>query len=124
MKISIRKMFVLLAVVLTLTAVQGAWAGSCDITINGMVTAVNYDDNSITINGDTTVYGVRLPYLANRLNIIISAGYEDTDGEYIDGDFVQVTAYECPASGLLTTCSIKINDGTVINFPKGNRRQF
>lgn len=48
MKISIRKMLVLLAIVLSLTALQAVWAGSCNVTVSGEVTAIYAGENAIS----------------------------------------------------------------------------
>jgi hypothetical protein len=96
MKRSMRTIFVLLAIVLSFVAVQAAWAKTCDVTVEGNVTAIDYDNNAITINS-TIVYGMRLPYLANKLNI-----------ELQEGDYVVITAHLCPSTDRLSACTVSV----------------
>jgi azurin len=110
MKISIRKMFVLLAVVLSLVAVQAVWAKTCNVTVSGTVDAIDYDANAITVDG-TTVYGIPLAYLANKLNIVLQVD-----------DYVVITAYQCPSTeDKFSACTLSVNAGTVIYLPGGSR---
>ncbi len=110
MKISLRKMFVLLAIVLSLVAVQAVWAKTCNVTVSGTVDAIDYDANAITVDG-TTVYGIPLAYLANKLNIVLEVG-----------DYVVITAHECPYTGKLSACTLSVNGGNVIYLPGGRSR--
>jgi azurin len=110
MKITVGKMCVLLAIVLSLVAVQAVWARTCNVNVSGEVTAIDYDNNAITIAG-TTVYGIPLPYLANKLNIVLQVG-----------DYVVLTATQCPSTGKLSACTLSVNDGNVINLPGGRSR--
>ena len=87
MRNSVKKVLILLAVVTSLFAVQAAWAkcpSTCDITVTGTVSAVNYDENSITV-GDTTVYGIPFSNLAKWLGLELS----------VDSS-VSITAKRCP----------------------------
>ena len=111
MKISIRKMVVLLAIVLSLVAVQAVWAKTCNVTVSGTVDSIDYDANAITITVDetvdgTTVYGIPLAYLANKLKIVIEVD-----------DNVVITAYQCPSTGKLSACTLSVNGGNVIYLP-------
>jgi hypothetical protein len=105
MKISIKKLFVLLAVVLSLVAAQAVWAKTCGMTVSGAVVAINYDANAITVN-ETTVYGIPLAYLENKLGIVLQVD-----------DYVVITAYQCPSTGNISACTLKVNDGNVIILP-------
>jgi len=97
MKRSMRTMFVLLAIVMSLVAVQAAWAKTCNLEVEGTVTAIDYDNNSITIDYNTIIYGVRLEYLANKLNIVLQVG-----------DNVVITALQCPSTGKLSACTVSV----------------
>jgi hypothetical protein len=106
MKISVRKMLVLLAIVLSFTTIQSVWAGSCNGTYSGTISAINYDDNSITIDKDTTIYGIPLSYLVNKLKIELEVG-----------NTVVMTTYLCPNTGLITACTLKVGEGDIIILP-------
>jgi len=98
MKRSIRTMFVLLAVVLSLVAVQAVWAKSCNNTVEGTVTAIDYDKNAITVD-ETTVKGIPLDYLAKKLGI-----------ELLLDDSVVITAHQCPSNDdKLSLCTLKMD---------------
>jgi len=56
MKISIRKIFLLLAIVMSFVLVQASWAIDCSTVVEGMVNVIT-ETGAITV-GDTTVYGV------------------------------------------------------------------
>ena len=102
MKRSIRTMFVLLAVVLSLVAVQAVWAKSCNNTVEGTVTAIDYDKNAITVD-ETTVKGIPLDYLAKKLDINI---------ELLLDDYVVITAHQCPTNEYkLSACTLQVTDG-------------
>jgi hypothetical protein len=105
-KISIRNMFVLLAMVLALAAAQAVWAESCNVTVSGEVTAINSADNAITLEDATVVYGIPLSYLANKLKIVIK-----------EGDYVVATAYQCPSTGQISACTLSVNGGSTITLP-------
>jgi hypothetical protein len=112
MKISVRKMLVLLAIVLSFTTIQAVWARSCNVTVTGIITEFNIADNSITISsgsGDdtTTVYGIPFTYLANKLKIVLKVD-----------DSVVITAYQCLSTDKLSACSLSVNGGSVITFPR------
>jgi len=89
-------MLVLLASIPGLVAVSSAWAAggkSCNVTVKGEITAIDYGYNTITV-GETTVYGIPFDYL-NRENIDLS----------ID-DSVEITAYQCNKTGNLEACTL------------------
>lgn len=104
MKISIRKMLVLLAIVLSLTVVQAVWARDCNVTVSGDVTAIYDLDNAIEV-GETIVYGIPLDYLANKLKIVLEVD-----------DYVVITAHQCPLTDKLSACTLKVNVDDVINL--------
>lgn len=105
MRTSMRTMVVILTIVMSLIAVQSTWAGSCNTVVSGEITAVDYNTNSITVE-DTTVYGIPLNYLANKLNIFPQAD-----------DYAVITTSQCPSTGKLTACTISLNGGAVIYLP-------
>lgn len=65
MKRSIRTMFVLLAVVMSFVAVQAVWAEE----YTGKITAIS--DNTITLDGEITIYCVPIEYLADKCDVIL-----------------------------------------------------
>jgi len=105
MKLSISKMFVFLAIVLSLVAVQAAWAQTCNVAVSGAVSVIDYEKNAISVDG-TTIYGMRLDYLENKLNIVLQ-----------EGDYVDITAHQCPYTGNLSACTLSVNHGDVIYLP-------
>jgi hypothetical protein len=112
MKISMKKMFVLLAIILSLVAVQAVWAGTCNVTVSGDITAIDYATKTITIGEDgTTVSGIPFAYLANKLDIVLQVD-----------DYVVLTASQCPSSGKLSACTLSVNGGSVVNLPGGRSR--
>jgi azurin len=108
MKISIKKLFVLLAVVLSLVAAQAVWAKTCNVTVSGTIDAIDYDANAITVD-KTTVYGIPLAYLENKLGIVLQVD-----------DYVVITADQCPSTGKLSACTLSVNSGAVIYLPGGS----
>lgn len=110
MKISFRKVFMLLVIILSLTAVQAVWAGTCNVTVSGEITAIYSEENAITVN-DVTVYGIPLAYLAKKLKIVLQVG-----------DSVVVTARSCPSTDRLSACTLSVNGGDVISLPGGRSR--
>ena len=73
MKISIRKMFVLLAIVLSLVAVQSVFAVTS--TITGTIVALNTQPNMIVVNdgdSDVEVYGVKSTYYNSKCLITLN----------------------------------------------------
>jgi hypothetical protein len=110
MKMSMRKMLVLLAIVLSFTAVQAVWAGGCNVTVSGEVTGIYYGENAIAVE-ETIVYGIPLDYLAKKLKIVLQ-----------EGDYVVITADQCPSTSTLSACTLGVNDGVVINLPGGRSR--
>jgi hypothetical protein len=110
MKISTRKIFLLLAIVLSLTTVQSVLATSCNVAVSGDVTAMNYEENAITI-GETIVYGIPFAYLANKLGIEVNIG-----------DYVNVTAFQCPSTGVISACTLSVDTSDVIYLPGARSR--
>jgi hypothetical protein len=112
MKSSMKKMLVLLAIVLSLAAVQAVWAGTCNVTVSGDITAIDYANKTITIGEDETIVsGIPFAYLATKLNIVLQVD-----------DYVVLTASQCPSTGKLIACRLSVNGGSVINLPGGRAR--
>lgn len=100
MKISSRKMFVLLVVIISLVAVQAVWAKGgpdCTTVVDGTVSKVLVDDNAIVVDGET-VYGIPLPWVDIEID-----------------DLVVINAHECPDTGRLMACYLTVN-GTLIEL--------
>ena len=103
MKISSRKMFVLLVVIISLVAVQAVWAKGgpdCTTVVDGTVSKVLVDDNAIVV-GDETVYGIPLPWV-----------------EINEGDSVVINVHECPYTGRLMACYLTVNDKLIELRPR------
>ena len=105
MGISLRKIVVLLAIVLSLTAVNAVLARDCNVTISGVITEIDDVGNTIAVEG-TMVYGIPMDYLANKWDIVL----------YV-GDDVVITAHQCPLTGNLSACTLQVNEGDVIYLP-------
>lgn len=114
MRNSVKKVLVLLAVVMSLFAVQSAWAkcpSTCDITVTGTVSAINYDENSITV-GQTTVYGIPFSYVAKWLGLELS----------VDSS-VTITAKQCPSTGKLMACTLSVDGSDPITLRQGSLKK-
>jgi hypothetical protein len=120
MKISIKKLFVLLAVVMSFVAIQAVWAGKgpgmvCDVPVEGTIAVdgIDYDNNAITVCNNSadcvTVYGIPLAYLTYKLKIELKVG-----------DNVEIKAHECPSTGKLMACELNDID---LRKPKGAGNQ-
>jgi len=116
MKRSIRTMFVLLAVVMSFVAVQAVWAKTCNVEVFGTVDEIYYEENAISVDG-TTVYGIPLAYLANKLGIELQATTISPDVGEVVGDYVEITAHQCPfIEDNLSACTLEVNHGDVIDL--------
>jgi hypothetical protein len=109
MKMSMRKMFVVLAIVLSFIVVQAVWARDCNVTVSGLVTEI-YVENAIKVD-ETTVHGIPFNYLAKKFEIVLEVD-----------DNVVITAYQCPSTGTLSACTLSVNNGAVIYLPGGRSR--
>lgn len=106
MKMSIRKMFVLLAVILSLVTVSSTWAKDCNISVTGTIDELGPGKDAITVGG-TIVYGIPLIYLDHQ-DVFLTAD-----------DAVEITAIQCNRTGVLEACTLWVNDYEV-DLP-GNR---
>ncbi len=114
MKISVQSLFILFAVVMSLIAVQPVLAkcpSTCNLTIEGTVTAVNTEENSITV-GETTVYGIPFAYLAKWLGTEL--GIDST---------VVITAKQCPYTGRIMACTLSVDGSDTINLRQGSLKR-
>ena len=101
MKRSMKGLFVILAIVVSLVAVQAVWTRGgpdCTTYVEGEVSEVLDDSNAIEV-GDTTVYGIPLPWVDIEV-----------------GDSAVIIAHECPDSGRLMACFLTVNGGDVIDL--------
>jgi hypothetical protein len=110
MKMIVRSMMICLAVIVSFVAVQAAQAETCNVTVSGDITAVIPTENAITVV-ETTVYGIPLSYLAKKLNIVLA-----------EGDYVVVTASQCPSTSQLSACTLSVNNSSFINLPGTRNR--
>lgn len=97
MKYHMKGVFVILAIVMSLVAIQNV----CAETITGTIEDISTAPNVIVIDG-TEIYGVRIDYLYNQYNIDLETGI-NVSVEYYE--------YEC-SSGLLVNkaCMITVDD--------------
>ena len=101
MKSAIKKMFVILAIVMSLITVQIA----CAETVTGIINSVSIRPPKIVI-GETEVSGVRYNYLCNQYTICLE-----------EGDLVSVEYYEYECSDGTTinkACKITVDDATIV----------
>ncbi len=101
MKISIRKMFVLLAIVMSVVAVPAVWAIDCSTVVEGVVTEIT-ETGAITVDYETTVYGVPVDW-----------------GIVAEKDNVVINAYETNKDKLIA-CYLTVNGGAVIELRPRN----
>ena len=101
MKHSMKGVLVILAIVMSLVAVQGVYAG----TIDGTIESIETHPNVIVVDG-IEIYGIRINYLYNQYNIDLETG-TDVSVEYFE--------YICSSGELLNkACNITIGDVTVV----------
>jgi hypothetical protein len=101
MKRSMKGLFVILAIVVSLVALQAVWAEKgpdCNTSVSGEVSDVLLDDNAIEVDGET-VYGIPLKWVTIEV-----------------GDSVGIIAHECPDTGRLMACYLTVNDGQIIEL--------
>ncbi|GEM_PF-4486486 len=104
---TIRTVLIVMAAIFAFTAVQAVSSADCSEKVEGTVTAVNKDANTIVVNGTTTVKGIPLVYLANQWNIVFEEGVTQ----------VVITAHLCPLSNDMRACTISVDGGDVIDLP-------
>ena len=96
MKISIRKIFVLLAIVMSFVVVQASWAIDCSTLVEGMVNEIT-ETGAITVDG-ITIYGIPV------------------DWEIVEIDnSVVINAYLTKDDKLIA-CYLTVNGGEVIEL--------
>jgi predicted short-subunit dehydrogenase-like oxidoreductase (DUF2520 family) len=96
MKSSIRTMFVVLAVLMSFTAVQAAGL-DCTEVVEGVVTDIT-ETGAITVDDDITVYGVPADW-----------------GIVAEGDSVVINAHKTDNDKLIA-CYLTVNGGDVIEL--------
>ena len=100
MKSSIKGLLVILAIVMSLVAVQSV----CAETVTGEIASISTRPPKIVVDG-TEVSGVRINYLANQYNIVLE-----------EGDTVTIEYYEYECSDgtiILKACKITVDDATI-----------
>jgi hypothetical protein len=86
MKSSIKKMFVVLAVVMSFVAVQAVWAVGPDCTevVTGTVSDVLVDNHAVVVEGDQTVYGIPLIWVnINEGDLVVINAFVSPDGNFV-----------------------------------------
>ena len=100
MKSSIKGLFVILAIVVSLVAVQSA----CAETVTGEIESISTRPNKVVVDG-TEISGVKFKYLCNQYTICLE-----------EGDTVSIEYYEYECSNgiiILKACEITVGDVTV-----------
>ena len=69
MKSTIKKLFVILAIVMSFVAVQSV----CAETVTGTIDAISTMPNKIEVDG-TEISGVKINYLINQYDIVLETG--------------------------------------------------
>jgi hypothetical protein len=104
MKSTMKKLFVILAIVMSFVGVQSA----CAETVTGMIDSISIRPPTIVV-GQTEVSGVRYNYLCNHYNICLEVG-DEVSIEYYE--------YECSdGTIMLKACGITVNDATITLRP-------
>jgi hypothetical protein len=101
MKSSIKGLFVILAIVVSLVAVQSA----CAETVTGEIESISTRPNKVVVDG-TEISGVKFKYLCNQYTICLEVGYSVTIDYY---------EFECSNGEIKNMAySIKVGDVTVV----------
>ena len=102
MKNSIKGLVVILAIVMSLVAVQGVCAAE-PFTVEGEITKISTHPNMIVVDDDTEVYGIRFNFLSNKHDINLSVNQRV---------IVKVYEYECSdGTTMLKACEITVPVG-------------
>jgi len=107
MKIIIKKLFVILAIVANFVAVQAVWAEKgpkgpdCTTVVSGEVSEVLVYDNAIVVDEEIIVYGIPLPWVDIKVS-----------------DSVVINAHECPDTGKLMACYLTVNNELIELRPR------
>ena len=104
---TIKLLMVVVATVVAFTASQVIGAADCSETVEGTVSKVVDDANTIVVDG-MTIKGIPLVYLANHLNIVLEEGVSQ----------VVITGHLCELSDdKVRACTISVDGGAVIVLP-------
>lgn len=104
MKITIRKLFVTLAIVISFIAAQSA----CAETVEGTIDSVSIRPPTIVVGG-TEISGVRYNYLCNQYGICLEMG---------DTVIIEYYEYECSDGTIINkACKITVDDATIALRP-------
>ena len=103
MKSTIRKLFFILAILMSFVAVQSA----CAETVTGTIDSITIRPPTIVIDDGTEVSGVRINYLCNQYNICLI----DMVGEEVTIEYYK---YYCSdGTFILKACKITVGDATI-----------
>ena len=83
MKRSIKGLFVILAIIMSLVAVQSVCAETVTGTITSIVTKTPETENMIVLDEDINIYGVKYNYLCNQYDICLNINDEVTIEYYV-----------------------------------------
>jgi len=100
MKNSIKKLFVMLAIVMSFVAVQNV----CAATVEGTIEKILFRPPTITVGG-TVILGMRLDYLCNQYTICLEVG------DFVSVDYDEVLCKNGTIKNKAT--SITVDDVTV-----------
>ena len=104
MKSSIKGLFVILAIVVSLVAVQSVCAADI-FTVKGTIEEISTRPNKVVVD-ETDVFGVRINYLANQYNIDLETGIDVS---------IEVYEFECTDGTIKNMAySITVDDITVV----------
>jgi len=107
MKSTMKKLFVILAIVMSFVGVQSA----CGETVTGIIDSISIRPPTIVVGQteQTEVSGVRYNYLCNQYNICLEVG-DEVSIEYYE--------YECSNGTIIfKACKITVDDVTVALRP-------
>jgi hypothetical protein len=100
MKRSIKGLFVILAIIMSLVAVQNV----CAETVTGKIASISTRPPTIVVDG-IEVSGVRINYLANQYNINLAEG---------DTVSIEYYEYECSDGTIINkACKITVDEATI-----------
>ena len=101
MKKSTIRILVIVTLVLSVFIAQNAFAE----TISGVITEISAHPNTIVLDNEVAVYGIRIDYLANQYNIFLEEGSTVT---------VEVYEFECRDGSIkLMASAITVGDATI-----------
>ena len=101
MKKSTIRILVIVTLVLSVFLAQNAFAE----TISGVITEISTHPNTIILDNEVAVYGIKIDYLANQYNIFLEEGVSVT---------VEADEFDCrDGSTKLMASEITVGDATI-----------